>query len=266
MGAPAGEPRDERAAHFVQSAARVLAVIESFDEQRRTQTLAQVARATGLDRATARRLLLTLVDLGYVVADHRGFALTPRVLKLGYAYLSAMSLPEFAQPHLRTLAAELNETAALAVLDGDDIVYVGLVPSSRLAAVKINIGTRFPAYATSMGRVLLAGMSDAELDEHLARVRPEAKTARSVRTVKRLRAEIERVRDQGWAMVDAELEQELRGAAAPVRDRNGAVIAAANVSVHAARITTEDVRHTYVPAILRTVRLIEADLHGSSWR
>lgn len=266
MAEPARAGRDEHGSHFVQSAARVLAVIESFSEDRRTQTLSEVARRTGLDRATARRLLLTLVDLGFVGSEGREFELTPRVLDLGYAYLSAMSLPEFAQPHLRTLATELNETAALAVLDGDDIVYVSLVPSARLTAVKINIGKRFPAYATSMGRVLLAGMDDDRLEAYLSRFQPEVKTARTIRSASRLRDEIERVRQQGWAMVDAELEEGLRGAAAPVRNRGGTVIAAANVSVHAARTTTEYVRSTYLPAILRTVRLIEADLHGSSWR
>lgn len=258
--------RNGRGSHFVQSVARVLAVIESFSEHRRSQTLSEVARETGLDRATVRRLLLTLVDLGFVATDGRLFELTPRVLQLGYAYLSSMSLPEFAQPHLRALAAELNETAAVAVLDGDDVVYAALVPSARLTAVRISIGTRLPAYGTSMGRVLLAGKTDAELDDYLNRVRLEVKTSRSVRTPEKLRKEIDQVRVQGWAMVDAELEEELCGAAAPVRDRAGRVVAAANVSVHAARATTQLVRRTYVPAILRTVRLIEADIHGSALR
>jgi IclR family pca regulon transcriptional regulator len=258
--------RDDHGAHFVQSVARALAVMRSFSAEQPRQSLSDVARQTGLDRATARRLLLTLVDLGYVANDARGFELTPRVLELGYAYLSGLSLPEIAHPHLRKLATELNETAALAVLDGDDIVYVALVPSARLAAVKINIGTRFRAYATSMGRVLLSALPSQELDAYLARVHLETRTERAIHTTAQLRAEIDKVREQGWALVDSELEEGLRGAAAPVRDRAGATIAAANVSVHAGRTTPELVERDYVPAILRTARLIEADLVGTSLR
>lgn len=256
---PAGEDREP---HFVQSVARALSVMRSFNAERPSQSLADVARATGLDRATARRLLLTLADLGYVRAEAREFQLTPRVLELGYAYLSGLSLPEIAVPHLRKLAGDLNETAALAVLDGDEIVYVALIPSSRVATVRINIGTRFEAYPTSMGRVLLAGLPEQRLEDYLARLHLESKTDRTVRSVDALRAEINRTREQGWALVDAELEAGLRGAAAPVRDRAGAVIAAANVSVHAGRMTPQEVEREYVPAILRTVRMIEADMMG----
>jgi IclR family pca regulon transcriptional regulator len=263
--APAPHGREVHGPHFVQSVARALAVLRSFSGERPRQSLSEVARATGLDRATARRLLLTLADLGYVGGDGRTFELTPRILELGYAYLSGLSLPEIARPHLQRLAAELNETAALAVLDGDDIVYVALVPGSRLAAVKINIGTRFDAYATSMGRVLLAGLSPADLDRYLARLHLTTRTERTVRTVEQLRQEIDKVRGQGWALVDSELEEGLRGAAVPVRDRAGRAIAAANVSLHAGRTTPELVEREHVPAILRTARLIEADLVGTAF-
>lgn len=266
MAEPLIGPREQYGAHFVQSVARALAVMRSFTAERPKQSLSEVARQTGLDRATARRLLLTLVDLGYMATDGRSFELTPRTLELGYAYLSSMTLPEVARPHLQKLARDLNETAALAVLDADDIVYVALVPSARLAAVKINIGTRFKAYATSMGRVLLAGLSPADLEAYLERVQLELKTGRTIRTVDELRVEIEKVRAQGWALVDSELEEGLRGAAAPVRDRAGHVLAATNVSVHAGRTTPELVEREYVPAILRTVRMIEADLIGSAPR
>ncbi|OEV09000.1 IclR family transcriptional regulator [Streptomyces nanshensis] len=261
--AAAAGGREEYGPHFVQSVARALSVMRSFTADRRSQTLTEVARATGLDRATARRLLLTLADLGYVAHDGRVFELTPRTLELGYAYLSSMSLPELAQPHLETLARELNETAALAVLDGEEIVYVALVQSARLMAVKIGIGTRFDAYTTSMGRVLLAGLSDEALDERFARLRLKRRTDRTVGSPRALRQEIDKVREQGWSLVDSELEEGLRGAAAPVRDRSGRVVAAANVSVHTGRTTPELVERDYVPMILRTVRLIEADLVGS---
>lgn len=255
--------RDEYGPHFVQSVARALSVMRSFTADRRAQTLAEVARETGLDRATARRLLLTLADLGYVTNNGRAFELSPRILELGYAYLSSMSLPEIAQPHVQSLARELNETAALAVLDGDEIVYVALVPSARLVAVKISIGTRFDAYTTSMGRVLLAGLPDAELDERFSRLRLEKRTDHTIHSAQTLRDEIDKVRKQGWSLVDSELEEGLRGAAAPVRDRVGRVIAAANVSVHAGRTTPELVERDYIPRVLRTVRLIEADLVSS---
>ena len=147
-----------RGAHFVQSLERGLAVIRAFGADTPSLTLSEVARATGLTRAGARRFLLTLADLGYVRTDGRRFELTARVLELGYAYLSSISLPEVAEPHLERLVAEVHESSSVSVLDGDDIVYVARVPTARIMRVSINVGTRFPAYATSMGRVMLAGM------------------------------------------------------------------------------------------------------------
>lgn len=256
--------REDYGPHFVQSVARALAVLRSFSAERPAMTLSEVARQTSLDRATARRLLLTLADLGYVRGDGRSFQLTPRTLELGYAYLSSLSLPDVARPHLRELSRELNETATLTVLDGDEIVYVALVASARLAAVKINLGTRFRAEATSMGRVLLAGLPADELADRLRGLDLTPRTERSIRTIDALHAELDQVRDRGWALADRELEDGLRGAAAPVRDRRGQVIAAVNVSVHAARTTPELVEQDYIPAILRTVRAIEADLAGAA--
>src|ERR1044072_7243904 len=152
----------ERESHFVQSLEPGLAVIRALDADTPELTLSEVARETGLTRAAARRFLLTLADLGYVRSDGRQFALTARVLELGYAYLSALSLPAIADPHLEALAADVRESSSLSVLDGDDIVYVARVPTSRIMRVAINVGTRFPAYATSMGRVQLAGLSDED--------------------------------------------------------------------------------------------------------
>jgi IclR family pca regulon transcriptional regulator len=164
----------DRGDHFVQSFERGLAVIRAFGPDDPELTLSDVARRTGLTRAAARRFLLTLTDLGYVRTDGKQFALTPRVLELGYAYLSSLTLPEIAEPHLERLAADVRESSSVSVLDGDEIVYVGRVPTSRIMRVSINVGTRFPAYATSMGRVLLAALSDGQLDAYLARadIRP----------------------------------------------------------------------------------------------
>ena len=156
---PPSSPSDGdegRAPHFVQSLERGLAVIRAFDEHNPELTLSDVARSTGLTRAAARRFLLTLADLGYVRTDGRWFTLSPRILELGYAYLSSLSLTEVAEPHLERLVAEVHESSSVSVLDREDIVYVARVPTARIMAVSINVGTRFPAYATSMGRVLLS--------------------------------------------------------------------------------------------------------------
>ena len=186
--------------------------------------------------------------------------LTPRILELGYAYLSSLSLPEIAEPHLERLAAEIHESSSVSVLDGDEIVYVGRVPTSRIMRVSINVGTRFPAHATSMGRVLLAALSEAELHGYLARAELRPLTPRTITDPAVLTAELATIRAQGWALVDQELEEGLRSVAAPVRGRDGAVVAAVNVSAHASRASREAVRKTLLPPLLATARRIEADL------
>lgn len=252
-----------RGAHFVQSMERGLAVIRAFDAQHPELTLSDVAREAGLTRAAARRFLLTLVDLGYVRSDGRLFALTPRVLELGYAYLSGLGLPQVARPHLQDLSRAVRESTSVSVLDGADIVYVARVPTARIMSVAIDVGTRFPAYATSMGRVLLAGLPAEELAQRLAGVRFEPLTARTVSSLDALRAELDAVREQGWAMVDQELEEGLRAVAAPITDRSGRTVAAVNVSLHAARSTAAVVRDDVLPALLATAERISADLARS---
>ncbi len=251
---------NDRGEHFVQSLERGLAVIRAFGADDPELTLSDVARRTGLTRAAARRFLLTLCDLGYVRTDGKQFALTPRVLDLGYAFLSSLTLPEVAEPHLERLAAELRESSSVSVLDGDEIVYVGRVPTSRIMRVAINVGTRFPAYATSMGRVLLAGLGDDARAAYLARADIRPLTPRAIDNADDLARELDRVREQGWALVDQELEEGLRSIAAPVRDASGRTIAAVNVSAHASRVSTEDVRATLLPPLLETAERIEADL------
>ena len=248
-----------RGEHFVQSLERGLAVIRAFGADDPELTLSDVARRTGLTRAAARRFLLTLADLGYVRSDGRLFALTPRVLDLGYAYLSSLSLPEVAEPHLERLAAEVHESSSVSVLDGDEIVYVGRVPTSRIMRVAINVGTRFPAYATSMGRVLLAALEPEDLEAYLARAQIRPLTPRAIATPDELRGELARVRTQGWALVDQELEEGLRSIAVPIR--NGSrVVAAVNVSAHASRASKDTVRKVLLPPLLRTAANIEEDL------
>ncbi|MDO8337551.1 MAG: IclR family transcriptional regulator C-terminal domain-containing protein [Microcella sp.] len=249
----------EPSGDFVQSFARGLAVIRAFDADHAELTLSEVAVRAEMPRAAARRFLATLVSLGYVRTSDRAFALTPRVLELGYSYLSALSLPEVAQPHLEGLSHELDESTSLAVLDGTDVVYVARVPTRRIMSVSITIGTRFPAWATSLGRVLLAALPDDAADAVLAHsdLRPFTPTTLVERSA--LLAELDRVRRAGWAMVDGELEEGLRSIAAPVRDASGAVVAAVNVST-ARRGDPESELARVRPALQRATVAIEADL------
>ncbi|MDR7325344.1 MULTISPECIES: IclR family transcriptional regulator [Catenuloplanes] len=249
-----------REGHFVQSLERGLAVIRAFDATRPELTLSEVARICDLTRAAARRFLLTLTDLGYVHTDGRLFRLSPRVLELGYAYLSSISLPEVAEPHLERLVAEVRESSSVSVLDGDDVVYVARVPTSRIMTVSINVGTRFPAYVTSMGRVLLAAAPDTVLDDYLRRVPLRRLTSRTITSEDALRAELGRVREQGYAIVDQELEEGLRSMAVPIRGRAGGVVASVNVSVHASRTSVDALRDSILPSLLGTASGIEADL------
>jgi IclR family transcriptional regulator, pca regulon regulatory protein len=248
---------------YVQSLERGLAVIRAFGAEQPELRLSDVARETGLTRAAARRFLLTLVRLGYVRQDGNTFSLRPRVLELGYAYLSALSLPEVAQPHMETLVGEVNESSSVAVLDDLDIVYVARVPTQRIMTITIAVGTRLPAYATSMGRVLLAGLDQDALEERLERIEVERLTPTTVPDLEILRQRIDDVHDAGWAAVDQELEQGVRSAAVPIRDATGAVVAALNVSVHATRMTMQALRRDVVPKLLRTAEAIEVDLRAA---
>ena len=260
-----GNPdRVERNSDFVQSLERGLAVICAFDRDHAELTLSEVAASTGVTRATARRFLLTLVRLGYVRSDGRFFSLTPRVMELGYAYLSSLSLPEVAEPHLKVLVADVNESSSVSVQDGHDVVYIARVPVSRIMTVAISVGTRFPAYATSMGRVLLAGLAEPELEAYLASVQFQRLTPRTVAAVPTLRGEVAKVRTQGYALVDQELEEGLRAVAAPIRDRSGRVVAAMNVSTHASRTSLEVMRRSLIPPLLASAARISADLPTNS--
>jgi IclR family pca regulon transcriptional regulator len=256
----ADQPRED---HYVQSLERGLSVITAFGPSTPELSLSDVARSTGLTRAAARRFLLTLVDLGYVRQEGKLFRLTPRVLRLGYAFLSSMSLPGIAGPHLEWLAGEVHESSSMSVLDGRDVVYVARVPTSRIMNVSINVGTRFPAYATSMGHVLLAGLDEGALEEHLAGVELAPLTDHTLTSADELRARVEEVRGQGFALVDQELEYGLRSLAAPVHNRAGRVVAAVNISSQAGRVGPEETRRVLLPPLLKAVAEIENDLAAS---
>jgi IclR family transcriptional regulator, pca regulon regulatory protein len=255
-----------RNSEFVQSLDRGLAVIRAFGPDRERLSLSDVARATGLTRAAARRFLLTLVKLGYVRNEGREFSLRPRVLELGYAYLSGLALPEVAAPHLEELVAKLHESSSISVLDGHHIVYVVRVPTKRIMTVAISVGTRFPAFVTSMGRVLLAALPDDQFERYLAEATFEQFTARTVTDPGRLRAIVREVARHGYAIVDQELEEGLRAVAAPIRGGAGVGTAAINVSAHASRVSMAAMRSEILPALLETVRQIEADLQAQGSR
>jgi IclR family transcriptional regulator, pca regulon regulatory protein len=254
---------EQRNADFVQSLERGLAVIRAFDAEHRELALSDVARATGLTRAAARRFLLTLVKLGYVnLADGR-FSLRPRILELGYAYLSSLTLPEVAQPHMEELVARVNESSSISVLDDLEVVYVVRVPTRRIMSITLAVGTRLPAYATSMGRVLLANLPDAALDERLSRIDLRPLTPRTTTSKEALRGALETVRKQDYAAVDQELEEGLRSLAVPIRDAGDHVVAALNVSVHASRASMAVLRRDFLPFARQAVAAIEVDLRSA---
>jgi IclR family pca regulon transcriptional regulator len=244
----------------VQSLARGLAVIRAFGPDRPEMTVSDVARATGLTRAAARRFLHTLVDLGYVGTDGRLFSLRPRVLELGYAYVSSLPLPSLALPHLERLTEQVGESSSVSVLDGDDIVYVARVAIHKIMTVAISVGTRFPAYATSMGRVLLAHAEPGWLEDYLSRVTLHPLTPRTVTDPARLREILTDVRARGFAVVDQELEAGLRSVAAPVRDRAGSVVAAMNVSAPVTRGEVDAVRAELLPPLTAAAEGLSEDL------
>ena len=232
---------------FLQGLERGLAVIRAFSADAPSLTLSEVARAVGITPATARRILLTLEELGYVRSNSRRFSLTPRVLALGWAYLSSLDLGELAGPFMEELSAKTRESCSIATLDLPDIVYVARVPTSRIMTVALGVGARLPAYPTSMGRVLLAGLADDELTSYLSTLRAESLTDRTVTSPDRLRATIDRARTDGYALVDQELEQGLRSIAAPICNARGRIIAALNVSAHASRSTPTSLRAEVLP-------------------
>jgi IclR family transcriptional regulator, pca regulon regulatory protein len=245
---------------FVQSLERGLSVLTAFSAEHPQMTLSDVARQAGLTRATARRLLLTLEALHYVSSDGRLFELTPKVLDLGYAYVSSFRIPDIAQPYMERLSEQLDESVSCAVLDGNDIVYVARVPTRRIMTVSISLGTRLPAVVTSMGRSILAAMARHELDAFLTTTNFVRYTDSTVTDVDALRRELDDVRRQGWALLDQELEDGVRSVACGLKDRRGRVDAAINISAHAGRVTLKDMRSTFVPALLDTAAQITKQL------
>ena len=244
----------------VRSFERGLRVIRSFDSDNPEMTLAGVARAADLNRATARRLLLTLEELGYVDRRDDRFRLTPRVLDLGYAYVSSFGIPQLALPYLEKLSEDLQEASSVGVLDETEVVYVARVPAKRVMTVSIGLGSRFPAYRTSLGRALLAELPAEQIAaiwEISDRSQPTPKTVTSLED---LHKRLLQVRERGYALVDEELELGVRSLAAPLRDSSGQTVAAVNISTHVSRTAMDELEQRFVPALLRTADTIEAAL------
>jgi len=253
-------------ADTLQSLERGLAVLQVFSRETPRLTLSEVARMAGVTRATARRILLTLEHLGYVRADGRLFSLTPRVLSLGFGYLSSLNLWDIAQPFMEELVEQTHESCSAATLDLPDIVYVARVPTRRIMTIALSVGSRLPAHATSMGRVLLADLPEAELDAFLASGPFPSCTERTASDPEELGAVLSRVREQGWAMVDQELEMGLRSIAAPIRGTDGRAVAAVNVAAAAARVGLDELHGRFLPLLLETAEQISVAFARSGQR
>jgi len=236
---------------FMTSLARGLAVVQAFSDSRKPQTIANISQKTGIPRAAVRRCLHTLRELGYVDAELNNFSLRPKVLTLGYSYLSSTPLTVSAQPYLNDISRTLNESSSMAVLDDGEVLYVARAATSRVMSVALNTGSRLPAYCTSLGRVMLTHLPAAELEQYLARTKLRAMTENTVVNQKRLREILADVRRDGYAINDEELELGLRSIAVPVRGASGQVLAALNVGAQAARVSVKQLEKEFLPVLLR---------------
>jgi IclR family transcriptional regulator, pca regulon regulatory protein len=244
---------------FVEALARGLDVLRSFDARRPRMSLSEVAATADLARPTARRLLLTLQELGYVRQNGSQFELTPRVLDLGMSYIGALGLWQIARPHLEKLVASTGESSSMAQLDGSDIIYMARVAVPKIISLRVDIGTRFPALVTSQGKVLLAALDDDALAGVIAQPSRAGLPPFQLRAIGDIEQDLREVRARGWALADEELAPGVRSVAVPVRDGAGGVRAAMNVTVHAAETSLEILIDDYLPKLLRTAGEISAD-------
>ncbi|GAB3438939.1 IclR family transcriptional regulator domain-containing protein [Actinophytocola sediminis] len=252
-------PRAGTGPDFIEALARGLEVIAAFRPNRPAMSLADIATATGLARPTARRILLTLAELGYVRVEGSGYTLTPRVLELGVAYVRSLGLWDVARPHLTRLSERTAESCSVAQLDGSDIVYVARVAVPKIVELTVQIGTRFPALQTSLGKVLLAALCDEEVDAVLAEPSRAGLTPRWQPDLRERAAELREVRARGWALTDGQLALGIRSVAAPLRDGDGRVIAAVNVNSQAAETSLDHLVEHHLPLLLHAAGEISAD-------
>ncbi|RUR54284.1 IclR family transcriptional regulator domain-containing protein [Vreelandella populi] len=253
---------DPESRDFVTALASGLEVIRAFDYEHPRMTLSEVATRTGMNRAKARRFLLTLHSLGYVRKQQRYFELAPRVLQLGYAFLSANNYRGVIQQYLEDITLEIGESSSLGVLDGEDVIYVARSAAKhRLMAITLSVGTRLPAAHTSLGRVLLAQLDSAELDNYLANLKLEKYTEKTITDIDKLRHQIITARQQGYAIADQELDPGLRSLAVPAFDAKGHLIGAINVSTNAARVDLDTLLGRYLPIMQKKAAQIRLNIN-----
>jgi IclR family pca regulon transcriptional regulator len=245
---------------FLQSFAKGLAVIRSFGPEETSMTLSEVAAKVRLTRAGARRILLTLRSLGYVGFERRNFYLTPKILDLGYSYLATTPLWDLAEPFMQEVTNRTHESCSASVLDGTDIVYILRVPTKKIMTIRLSIGSRLPAWCTSMGRVLLGGLDDDALDDLLTRSDITALTSRTVTDRRKLKQIIREDRASGWSLVNQELEDGLLSLSVPLVDRGGQIVAAMNVSGHAARTSPVEATRSFLPVLKQAAQRINQAL------
>ncbi|MGH9106052.1 MAG: IclR family transcriptional regulator domain-containing protein [Acidimicrobiales bacterium] len=258
----AGPPAREAGKEFVRSVDRAFAIVRAFGRERPSLTLSQVAERTGLTRASARRFLLTLQSLGYVGVEERQFFLRPRILDLGFAYLSSVPVFDVVEAHMEAMVQQVQESSSASVLDGTDIIYTLRVPTKRIMSVQIEVGTRLPAYATSMGRVLLAALPPAQLDDYFSQAELEQLTPTTLTDKKRLRSALDHVRQRGWCLLDQELEVGVRSVAVPLHDHAGRVFAAMNISTNATRVPAERLLEDHLPLLRKTAAAIDEEIRA----
>lgn len=251
--------RDSSNPDFIEALARGLDVIRALGAGRLAQSLSELSTTVGLARPTTRRILITLTELGYVRASENLFSLAPRVLELGMAYISAGNIWELSRPHLVELTRDVDQSCSIAQLDGCDAVYVSRVTLPKLVTLSVTVGTRFPAYATSLGKVLLAALTSDELEQTLA-LESRSDVIPSWRpTSEELEAELRGVRARGYALTDQQLAPGILSIAAPIRDGQGAIVAAININTHAFETSVETLTETYLPRLLVAATAISAD-------
>jgi IclR family transcriptional regulator, pca regulon regulatory protein len=250
--------RDDR--DFVQSLERGLAVLQAFDADHATLTLREAADAAGISRPAARRLLLTLEALGYLSSDGANYRMTARVLTFASAFVGSRVIHQIGQRHLESFSADVGESSSMSMLDDTDVVFVVRVPVNRVRSYMLALGERMPAYVTAQGRVLLAHLSDADLDRFFHQVTLVPLTARTFTDEPRLRAELGEIAKQGWALIDQEYEMNMRSIAAPVRDAEGTVVASVGCMCHAGRVSLEQLTNEFLPRLREAAAGIEAEL------
>ena len=256
-----GAPRPGAERELVHSALRLFEVLKAFRRDQPRMTLTEVAEHSGLTRASARRFLLTLIHAGYAETDGKRFALTPRLLELGHAVMATSSVWDIARPVLAGLSERLGESCYGAVLDGTEVLYVLHIPSARhLINVDLRVGSRTPAYCTSVGRVLLAGLTPAAAERVIAASRPEPRTPKTETSQAKLVEAVDQARDKGWAIVDEELELGLRSLSVPLRGRGGMIVGALNTCGPASRVSLEELRTRFLGELLEAAARIQAAL------